>query len=525
VLEQRRWTLLFVVVVCAVPLVLAPTWPLENQPSPDAQDYVAAADDLLGADVRYPPGWPLVIAMFGRTLAPKVAVLVLYLLVVALAVRLGGRRAGMVAAGLCVVSPFLNASSSFAMSDATGAATAVGAVLLASRPAAAGIVAGFGALVRVAAVGWIGTLVLAIRSRRFFVCAATGVLLMVVWQSFHSYPAGQSEFAARYLWEVPVWGDSRWYAVGFPPVLPPSPPEAPHFVIYALTLVWYWVFTLPLVGLVGFAEVWRRRREEIGRAALAVIVGNVAIFLPFYFQSPRFLAPAGMLLVAFAASGAVRFVAYWGERRRGSPRLRPMVLVGLTGGIGSGKSTVSRLLEQRGAVIIDADAIVRELQEPGQPVFEQMVERFGARVVAPDGGLDRQAVADVVFHDEQALKDLNAITHPEVGKEIARRLSEEAATDHVVVLDIPLMVEGGRYGVELLLVVDVEEEIAIQRLVAQRGMGEEDIRARIGRQATREQRREKADIVIDNSGSLQDLERRVDEAWRRIEELRHSRTA
>ena len=199
-----------------------------------------------------------------------------------------------------------------------------------------------------------------------------------------------------------------------------------------------------------------------------------------------------------------------------------MVLVGLTGGIGSGKSTVSAMLVERGALLIDADAIVRDLQEPGQPVFERMVERFGPQIVGADGRLDRQAVADLVFNDEQALEDLNAITHPEVGREMARRMAEAAETDRVVVLDVPLMVEGGRYGVDLLLVVDVDPDTAVRRLVEQRGMREDDVRARIARQASREERRARADIVLENSGSREDLERQVDEAWQKIEDLRRA---
>ena len=190
-----------------------------------------------------------------------------------------------------------------------------------------------------------------------------------------------------------------------------------------------------------------------------------------------------------------------------------MLLIGLTGGIGSGKSTVSALLARRGAVIIDADAITRELQQPGSPVFQAMVERFGAGIVAPDGSLDRQAVADIVFTDSDALSDLNRIVHPAVGAEIARRLEEEAATDHLVVLDVPLLVESGRDDMAGVVVVDVDTEVAVRRLVEHRGMREDDVRARIGRQASREDRLARAAVVIDNSGSLEDLEAAVDAAW------------
>lgn len=196
-----------------------------------------------------------------------------------------------------------------------------------------------------------------------------------------------------------------------------------------------------------------------------------------------------------------------------------MLLIGLTGGIGSGKSTVSALLAERGAVVIDADAITRELQRSGQPVFEAMVERFGPGVVADGGELDRQAVADVVFADPAALADLNVIVHPAVGAEIARRLEVEAATEHLVVLDVPLLVESGRDDLAALVVVDVEPEVAVRRLVEHRGMREDDARARMARQASREERLARADLVVDNSGSLDELARVVAELWPRLVEL------
>lgn len=196
-----------------------------------------------------------------------------------------------------------------------------------------------------------------------------------------------------------------------------------------------------------------------------------------------------------------------------------VVLIGLTGGIGSGKSTVSQLLAERGAVVIDADAITRELQSPGRPVFAAMVERFGPGIVAPDGSLDRQAVADIVFRDADALADLGALVHPAVGAEIARRLEEVTGTDQVVVLDIPLLVESGRDDLAALVVVDVDPEVAVQRLVAHRGMQEADARARMAHQASREDRLAKADLVVDNSGSLDDLAAEVADLWARLERL------
>jgi dephospho-CoA kinase len=190
-----------------------------------------------------------------------------------------------------------------------------------------------------------------------------------------------------------------------------------------------------------------------------------------------------------------------------------VLLIGLTGGIGSGKSTVSGLLAAKGAVIVDADAITRELQQPGRPVFEAMVERFGDRIVAADGSLGRQAVADLVFGDPEALADLNAIVHPAVGAEIAARLQAEAEGDRVVVLDVPLLVESGRSDLAALVVVDVDPEVAVQRVVADRGMREDDVRARMARQVSREDRLARADHVLDNSGTLEDLEAQVESLW------------
>jgi dephospho-CoA kinase len=198
-----------------------------------------------------------------------------------------------------------------------------------------------------------------------------------------------------------------------------------------------------------------------------------------------------------------------------------VLLVGLTGGIGSGKSTVSALLAAKGAVVVDADAVVRDQQRPGMPVFDAMVERFGPRIVAADGTLDRAAVADMVFADPEALAALNGIVHPAVGAEIARRMKELSATDAVVVLDVPLLVETARgYPLAGLIVVDVDPDIAVERLVMQRGMDEEDVRSRMSRQASREERRARADVVIDNRGTLDDLARQVDAIWDWIEGLR-----
>jgi len=197
-----------------------------------------------------------------------------------------------------------------------------------------------------------------------------------------------------------------------------------------------------------------------------------------------------------------------------------MLLIGLTGGIGSGKSTVSALLAERGAVIIDADAIVHELQAPGEPVLAAMVERFGSEILDSTGALRRQAVADIVFNDPDALADLGAIVHPAVHAEIERRLQAEADGNRVVVLDVPLLVESGRSDMGGLLVVDIDPELAIARLVEHRNFSEADARARVARQASRAERVARADIVLDNAGSLDALVPQVDAAWQWIVEQR-----
>jgi dephospho-CoA kinase len=194
-------------------------------------------------------------------------------------------------------------------------------------------------------------------------------------------------------------------------------------------------------------------------------------------------------------------------------------LVGLTGGIGSGKSTVSRLLAERGAVIVDADVITREVQAPRQPVFDAIVERFGPTVVAADGNLDRPALAAMVFGDTAALKDLNSIVHPAVNAEIVRRADAQRDTDGVVVLDVPLMVEGNRYRVAGMIVVDTPVDTAVERVVSQRGMTEADVRARLARQATREERLALADRVVDNSGTPEELVAQMEPLWEWIHAL------
>jgi dephospho-CoA kinase len=190
-----------------------------------------------------------------------------------------------------------------------------------------------------------------------------------------------------------------------------------------------------------------------------------------------------------------------------------VIVVGLTGGIGSGKSTVSVELAARGAVVIDADAITKELQEPGQPVFDAIVERFGSAVVGSDGRLDRQGLADIVFNDAESLQALNGLVHPAVGAEITRRIEAVRLADGVVVLDVPLLIESGRYHVAGIVVVDTPTDVALERLVTFRGLRADDAQARMARQASREERLAKADYVIDNSGSREGLLGQIDPLW------------
>jgi len=189
-----------------------------------------------------------------------------------------------------------------------------------------------------------------------------------------------------------------------------------------------------------------------------------------------------------------------------------MILVGLTGGIGSGKSTVSQLLADRGAIIIDGDAIARTLQRSGTAVFAAMVERFGD-VIAADGELDRAKIASIVFADAVALADLNKIVHPAIGVEMLRLINEIRDTDAIAILDFPLLAESPRKGLSGVIVVDVDPEIAIERVVRDRGMKASEVQARIDKQASRADRLAIADRVLDNSGSKEDLVQQVEQAW------------
>jgi dephospho-CoA kinase len=194
----------------------------------------------------------------------------------------------------------------------------------------------------------------------------------------------------------------------------------------------------------------------------------------------------------------------------------PSVVVGLTGGIASGKSTVATLLADRGAVVVDADVLAREVVAPGAPLLDQVVERFGDRVLAPDGSLDRAALGRVVFADPVARKDLEALIHPAVRRR-AEQLEASAPSGSVVVHVIPLLVETGQAGrFDLVVVVDADEATQLRRIRTRDSLDEQAARARIAAQASRQARLAVADVVVDNSGTPEDLVVQVDALWQRL---------
>ncbi|MER7366171.1 dephospho-CoA kinase [Nonomuraea wenchangensis] len=190
-----------------------------------------------------------------------------------------------------------------------------------------------------------------------------------------------------------------------------------------------------------------------------------------------------------------------------------MLKIGLTGGIGSGKSEVSRRLAAHGAVVIDADKIAREVVEPGTAGLARVVAAFGEEVLRPDGALDREKLGSIVFADSQKLAVLNGIVHPLVGERVAQ-LQADAPGDAVVVYDVPLLAENKLAPMyDVVIVVDAADEVRIRRLAEHRGMAETDAKARIAAQASREDRLAVADVVIANEGSLEELDARVAEVW------------
>ena len=204
-----------------------------------------------------------------------------------------------------------------------------------------------------------------------------------------------------------------------------------------------------------------------------------------------------------------------------------MLAVGLTGGIGSGKSTVGDLLVERGAVLIDADRIAREVVVPGGPAYQPLVDRFGPGILAADGTIDRGALASLTFPDPEALSALNAITHPAIGAVMAERRAAQEGTDNVVVLDIPLLRAAHRelLSLDLVVVVDCPVEVAVERLVAQRGFTRQDAEARVSAQVTRGERAEGADVVVDNSGDRDHLRGEVERLWAELEARRRAKAA
>jgi dephospho-CoA kinase len=193
-----------------------------------------------------------------------------------------------------------------------------------------------------------------------------------------------------------------------------------------------------------------------------------------------------------------------------------MYWVGLTGGIGSGKSTVAGLLAARGAAVIDADQLAREVVAPGTPGLAEVAQAFGDDVLSPDGSLDRKALAARVFGDEVQLARLNEIVHPRV-RELTHERAGQLPPDTIVVHDIPLLVEVGAAGdYDLVVVVEAPEAVRVQRLVSARGMTPAEARARIAAQADAASRQAVADVVIDNAGSYEQLEAAVDAVWDRV---------
>jgi dephospho-CoA kinase len=204
-----------------------------------------------------------------------------------------------------------------------------------------------------------------------------------------------------------------------------------------------------------------------------------------------------------------------------------VLAIGLTGGIGTGKSTVARLLADRGAQVVDADLIAREVVAPGGPAYQPMIDRFGQGIVDDEGRIDRPRVAELVFGHPEVLADLNAITHPAIGVEMIARRDRYEGTDEIVVLDIPLLRAVHRELLSLgaVVVVDAPAELALDRLVALRGMTRADAEARIASQPDRASRLEGADYVVDNSGDEDHLAVEVDRVWDAIVALRDGATA
>jgi dephospho-CoA kinase len=200
-----------------------------------------------------------------------------------------------------------------------------------------------------------------------------------------------------------------------------------------------------------------------------------------------------------------------------------MFAIGLTGGIGAGKSAVADLLVEHGAVLIDADVVAREVVAPGGPAYQPLIDRFGRDILDEAGEIDRPKLAAKTFTDPEELAALNAITHPAIGIEMIERRKRLEETDAVVVLAIPLLTSAHRetVGLDAVVVVDCPTEVALERLVVQRGMERADAEARIAAQISRDERAKEADVVVDNSSDLAHLAAEVDRLWAWIEGARH----
>ena len=192
-----------------------------------------------------------------------------------------------------------------------------------------------------------------------------------------------------------------------------------------------------------------------------------------------------------------------------------MLAVGLTGAIGSGKSAVAELLVRRGAILIDADRVARDVVAPGGPAYQPLIDRFGSAIVAVDGTIDRPALAALAFADEESRLALNSITHPAIGVAMMEARDTHEGTDDIVVLAIPLLTAVHRDTVKLhkVVVVDTPIDVALERLVKQRGFDRADAEARMRSQVSREERMKEADYVVDNSGDPATLEAEVDKLW------------
>jgi dephospho-CoA kinase len=195
-----------------------------------------------------------------------------------------------------------------------------------------------------------------------------------------------------------------------------------------------------------------------------------------------------------------------------------MLVIGLTGGIGSGKSTVSNMLRELGAVIIDADVIARQVVRPGEPAWQELQERFGREIIRPDGSLDRRRLGEIAFHNSQALQDLNRITHPRIRERIIERIDQLRQMNvRVVVVDAPLLLEAGLTDiVDQVWVVDVDHETLVKRVQLREGFTAEQVEARLQAQMASEEKRRRADVVIDNRGNVGQTQEQVLQLWHKI---------